>query len=440
MVTHTKKPIKAAKAMIARLMQMRQLWEDAARNYFEPNRFMLSLQNCITTSRTVTFILQSNKADIPNFDGWYEPHRQRWSSDPIMRWARDARNSIEKRGDLETHSQIRAEIIASYMKGPETNWVPQALLSSPYAIWRAVPAKFRIPHVLEHGTLLIERRWVDSELPDMEVLEALAYVYGDFCSTTINFLEAYGIPVPSQLDRSRPDVMGELAMDRAIYLSMRDGSTIGNRYYKKPMPAPTGKDKKRILKRYGKAASWSRLKAAKTFRDVAAAYFENARIIMARDGFHRNLTFLMKGLLPIEMVKTDHPDRASRYVLMRDLARLAHIAGADGVMTIGEVWTASNENIPASGFAVDAPKRGEAINLHAATAQGESFVMSAKIERKRPGSKKVMSVSRTEIDEDGFLFMFLPFFEQWGCVDQQALSKALAQTDEMGIDVPKVGT
>ena len=132
--------------------------------------------------------------------------------------------------------------------------------------------------------------------------------------------------------------------------------------------------------------------------------------------FHRNLTFLMKGLLPIEMVKTDHPDRASRYVLMRDLARLAHIAGADGVMMIGEAWTTLNENIPASGFAVDAPKRGEAIVLYAATAQGESFVMSAKIGRKRPASKKVKSVSRPEIDEDGFLFMFLPFFEQWGCI------------------------
>lgn len=76
---------------------MRQLWEDAASNYFEPARFMLALQNCITTSRTITFILQSNKADIPNFDAWYAVHVMRWAADPIMKWAKEARNSIEKK-------------------------------------------------------------------------------------------------------------------------------------------------------------------------------------------------------------------------------------------------------------------------------------------------------------------------------------------------------
>src|SRR5690554_5645236 len=104
MVHDTQSPLSAAKALVSRLMQMRQLWEDAAQNYFDPTRFMLALQNCITTSRTVTFILQSHKSEIQNFEGWYKPHQERWKLDPIMCWARDARNSIEKRGDLETYS------------------------------------------------------------------------------------------------------------------------------------------------------------------------------------------------------------------------------------------------------------------------------------------------------------------------------------------------
>jgi hypothetical protein len=246
-----KKIVEAASAVIARLLQMRQLWQDAADNYFDPQRFMLALQNCITTSRTVTFILQSNKETIPNFDGWYERHRERWANDPIMRWARDARNSIEKKGDLETHSQVRAEIIASYTKGPETKWMPDSLFASPRAIWESIPRRFFIPHVMENGTLLIERRWVDSELPDMEVLEALAHVYDDFCSTIIDLFGAQEIRVPSQLDQSRPDAMGELAMDRAIYLSMQDGSLRGMRYFKKPLQKPSPRIERRLIRRYG---------------------------------------------------------------------------------------------------------------------------------------------------------------------------------------------
>ncbi|MFI5024905.1 MAG: hypothetical protein ACHQRJ_25060 [Alphaproteobacteria bacterium] len=152
---------------------MRQLWDDAAASYFDPDRFQLNLQNCITVSRTVTFILQANKHEVEGFDEWYAQFPEIWRADPIMTWAKEARNVIEKRGDLETYSQVRAMIVAGYFDGPETEWIPQALFSSPQQIYASVPKKYLIRHVLENGTLLIERRWVDRELPNVEVLEAL---------------------------------------------------------------------------------------------------------------------------------------------------------------------------------------------------------------------------------------------------------------------------
>ena len=60
--------IVATRAVVSRLLQMRQLWDDTADSYFEPERFQMNLQNCITVSRTVTFILQSNKSTIHDFD------------------------------------------------------------------------------------------------------------------------------------------------------------------------------------------------------------------------------------------------------------------------------------------------------------------------------------------------------------------------------------
>lgn len=80
---------------------MRQLWDDAAAFYFEPARFQLALQSCITISRTVTFILQANKGEISCFDEWYAPIQESWRNDKIMTWVKKARNSIEKKVTLK---------------------------------------------------------------------------------------------------------------------------------------------------------------------------------------------------------------------------------------------------------------------------------------------------------------------------------------------------
>lgn len=417
---------------------MRQLWEDAAASYFDPDRFQLALQNCITVSRTVTFILQANKREVEGFDEWYAQHQESWRADPTMTWAKEARNAIEKKGDLETHSQVRAMIVADYLDGPETEWAPQALFESPHQIYLSVPKRFLIPHVLENGTLVIERRWVDRELPSMEVLEALAYVYGRLADMVVSFLNHAKVPVPPEVTETRPDAMGALAMDRAMYLSMKDGSLRGFRYLSKPLEKPDAKNKSRLVARYGKIAKWKHLKEAKTFRVVAEAYFKSARNMMLRDGFHHSFTFFLKGLVVISIIPTDHADRASRYVLMRDLARLARIEGADGVFMIGEAWTAQREDIPKSGFAVDAKKRGEALLMNAANSRGESFVLEAMIERKRNNPKKVKRIGKTLVIEGGFQFIFYPFMREWGCVDEEKMMQAIEQMDTMGIETLKI--
>jgi hypothetical protein len=431
-------PNVAANAVINRLFQMRQLWEDAATSYFDPSRFQLSLQNCITVSRTVTFILQSNKEHMDGFDEWYEGHRTTWNNDPIMRWARDARNAIEKQGDLITHSQVRATIIASYLDGPETEWLPQALFMSPEQVFRSVPAKFRVPHIIENGTLLIERRWVDSELPEMEVLEALSHVYGQFADVLVDFMNVNRLKVPPRLADTRPDAMGLLAMDRALYLSMRDGSLSGNRYFKKRLGHPGKGTVQKVQKRYGPTATWNKLRNAETFEDVAKEFFQHARVVLQRDGHHRSFTFFLKGKQIIQMIATDHPNRASRYVLMRDLAKLARIEGADGVFMIAEAWTAAADNVPESGFAVDAKDRGESLTMHAANSTGDTFVMSAQFCRRRPGSKKVKRIAPTNLERDGIQFIVFPFLREWGVLDMEMVAAKLKRMDDLGIGSPTI--
>jgi hypothetical protein len=423
----------AAINVMKRLLDMRRLWNEAADAYFDPAKFILMLQQCITTSRTVTFIVQSNKAAFSNFDAWYASYQKRWRNDPIMTWARDARNTIEKQGDLETHSQVRAELIAGFLPGPATEWSPSELFASPLSIWRGIPKKYCVPQVIENGTLLIERRWVASSLPGVEGLEALAHVDEEFCVLIGDLLQRHGIPVPVGLRESRPEPMGQLAMDRALYLSVATGQPVGVRIRNRPVMIDAEKVRKKSVKRYGVSPDWSRLKDAKSFRDVAKAYFEHARVVMAKDGYHRSIAFLLRGTKPVEAVGTEHPNRASRYVMMRELAKFASACRADGVILLSEAWTAYGSDVPKSGYAAEAPNRGEALALISGNSAGEICAFDAEIIRKKPGGKKVKRLGPTRENSGRAQFILMPFQSQWNCLTKEMIDHAVNSMDEMGI-------
>jgi hypothetical protein len=102
-----------------RLADSHRFWHQAETAYFDPDGFRLAAQSAIQTLRSVTFILQKNKRAIAGFEQWYGGWQKRLATDELMRWIVDARNRIEKEGDLETHSYVRAEIVASYLdEGP----------------------------------------------------------------------------------------------------------------------------------------------------------------------------------------------------------------------------------------------------------------------------------------------------------------------------------
>lgn len=407
--------------VINRLEHMKKLWEDANRNYFNPDRFLVSLQSCITNSRTVTFILQSNKAEFPDFDNWYAPYQQKWSKDPVMIWARDARNSIEKRGDLETLSQIKGRVVASYMGGPETEWISQDLFSSPIQILLRIPPKIlNDPQVRSHGTLVIERRWVDSNLPGMEILEALTYVYSEFYDLLVDLHDRIGIEFPDRLAGRIPSTMRSLIMDRATYISIKDGMETGVRLHQVEREI----EAEAVIKRYGKGVNWENLSLVSNFNEMCSIFFNNARTLMSRDSYHRSFAIMFSGFRIKRVIGIDHPDRASRYVLMRDLANLAKIIDADGIIVIAEAWTAVGDNIPESGYAVDAKRRGEALVMHAANSAGETYTYRASVERKKKKRHKVKALGPTEINSEDFQYILAPFLESWNCLDLEKMRTA----------------
>ena len=413
---------KAVGAVLRRLKDFSRLWRETREAYFEPERFRLNLQSAIATARTVTFILQSNKAAIPEFDAWYETIQARFKADPVMRWAVNARNKVEKQGDLATLSQVRIELVASYAGHPSTTWAPSSVCASLVDIRRSIPARLLDDHVIEHGVLCVQRRWVDEELPEHEVLDALAHVYGQLAGMIIDLHRHLGVSIPdggaeagehlllSPLPDGRLPSMEVPAEERTIYIAVRDGKEM--EIGRIPQAPASAKVRKLARKRYGKDA-WGGLKEADTFAAMAGTFFSEARRVMLRDNYHLPVMLLWKDLVPLDHIRAWPPDRRAKYMMMRDAAARARQVGANGVMYISEAWTARKEDLPASGFAAEARERGEALVMSAANADGEMFTLQAEIIRKKVKTHKVKRLGPT-VRDDGQVMTLAPFLEMWG--------------------------
>jgi hypothetical protein len=178
-----------------RLDDAHYLWHEAQAQYFSPPRFRTNLNALIQSLRTVTWLLKKNKAIIPDFDDWYCEWEERMRSDRILKWLVGARNRIEKQGDLEKHSVLRVSLVMSHRGELYSDFVELPSLKTSEILERLDFS--RVPEeLLEEGFLRLERRWVAADLPNSEILDALAHAYG-FLSDLVDDAHAQvGLPVP----------------------------------------------------------------------------------------------------------------------------------------------------------------------------------------------------------------------------------------------------
>jgi hypothetical protein len=423
---------KALGAILGRLAHLKANWNDALSNYFDFAGFLISLQNCITTSRTVTFILQSHKSAIPDFDAWYAPFKVKFDQDPLMRWAKLARNKIEKQGDLEVLSQVRAKLIAGYAYNPVTNWLPSKVMWSSEQFRLSIPRNYLDAHVIESGALAIERRWIDVELPDHEVLDALAHVYGQLALMVISLHEHCRVVVPDHrpelgehllrnlLPDGRVPSMERPFEDRGVYIAVKDGSILG---YRREFRTVDRAAAQKASKRYGDNVTWSRLVEARSLQDVAQIYFQNARAVMLKDGYHVSMFIPLKDNRPIDLIVAGPQNRLDKYLLIRDIAHLVKRIGANGLIHISEAWTASRDDVPKGKFAVDAPKRGESLILAAVNSAGEQIDLSARVVRKKLKKHKVKELMSTVNEVGSRMVAMAPVLEVWGKLDALRLNE-----------------
>ncbi len=370
-----------------RLHQAHDLWHRAAAAYADPDEFVLVLNQLLVTLRQVTFMLQKRKAEIPDFAAWYDAWRERMASDPLMIWLRDARNTVEKVGDLDLASTARVTMIADWVDHRYVDLeVPAAL--DPAAIATLFSGE-RLPEpVRKEGLLRVERRWVSRDLPDYELTEVCAHGYGVMSTIVAEAHERLGYAMHTfsgethagKYERvahlgGRLPCMVMTAEQRTAQVKLASGALVAAETL--AIPRDSDDDAKLWAERMDKLAVARGAVAPRQGEDVldwGGRWMSVARRVLATDGYHLPHAFLFDDAQQtVAMMELEFEDQAEKMLAIERVAREVDRLGAVTVILIDEAWMASapddgvdEHTVPAR----DRPDRTEGLVLIVATSDG----------------------------------------------------------------------
>ncbi|WP_413703620.1 hypothetical protein [Pseudomonas sp. Pseusp16] len=406
-------------AVDRRLGDVHRHWHEAERGYFDPDTFRVSIQTAIQTLRTVSFILQSNKRIFSNFDPWYETWQLKLRADPLMRWMVDARNKIEKQGDLEAHSFVRAEIVASYYEeGPRID-VPAELFQSPAELINSIQTEDLRKHVFKDGILRIQRRWVENSLPDYELLDAVGIAYGKIAELVADAHRELGLEPPSTMVGDVDHTSGRESRGGRLPCMIGHGDTRSFDVWLATGQAMELKQKEieidlaesdQAAKRYGLDPKDMFPSTAPGPESKLNDLFVTARKMFTVDGNHITIAFLLKGVDIVKISTLAVQEHGEKYLVMRMLANEVIKYGADAVIIIGEVWSARFDPSKPYRRAVDAPEKNELLTATLVSKTGEPVQLHAQIIRKND----IATLADTETFRDQAQIAFAPIYAAWG--------------------------
>lgn len=396
-----------------RLHQAHQLWHQTAESYPDPDDFVLNLNQLIVTLRQVTFMLQKQKAAIPDFDAWYQGWQKRMKADPVMTWLGDARTKIEHTGDLDLASTAKVTVIASWLDEPYRTFDVE-----PHVGPDEIAANFRTSDIPEglrkEGVLKVERRWVSTDFPHQELTDVCAHGYGFLAEMMVEAHEKMGLVMRtfggeshghrhdrvSHL-RGRLPCMLMTQESRTAYLELSSGDLLG---LERDDVKFSGVDVARFERVSEEMLIFP--ESAFNFEDGASAFEVASRLsliarrMLAHDGYHKPMAFLLdENHRPITVIGMNFSNQAEKYLAFRSLAEDAERLSARGVVFVGEVWQAEvrpADISPSMTRASERQDRTEALAVMVVTADGEGRNYYSPISR---GKKGEPILGETEIIE-----------------------------------------
>lgn len=357
-------------------------WRDLEKSYFSPDRFRIVLNTLIQETRNVTFILQKNKAKIPGFEQWYDSWRERMKSDEILKWAVDSRNVITKQGDLETHSMCLVKFTSGW-DDKSTFEFRANPLAKPSKITEEVISHVPRFLITEEALICIERRWIDSRLPNLELLQATAHVLLILTDMTRDLHETILDPLYPALQcelsvklqnfrKTFPFELAEVDDTRKVWVGALDSeeikydlagcelqrssdifNSVKERYHIEPY-----EDKENVREN-------SMLATMKRF----AVY---AKSMLIKDGRLRSVALVLDkvsgSFYSIALIMRS---RVDKHLAIRRVGLFLERCKVEWVILVGESWIAKYDEERPIRHAVECAGRGEAITLNGVSRRGE---------------------------------------------------------------------
>jgi len=164
----------------------------AIEDYADPDEFRRWLNSAIQNSRSVTFLLQKRKARWSDFDAWYGAWQEDSRGNAVLSWGVTARNRVVKEEDLKTFSEARISLYGERLLEVEDVFVVPPHFTVEMIIADVVNDMGSNP-VRKSGTVRVQRRWIDDQLPEYELVSALREMYAGVAKVVRTAHRASGV-------------------------------------------------------------------------------------------------------------------------------------------------------------------------------------------------------------------------------------------------------
>jgi hypothetical protein len=329
--------------------------------------------------------LQSEKHSFSQFDNWYKYWQERLKADPILRWLKEARNTVVKQGDLETSSMAvvklvtwKDDVLLELSIPPDT---PPSLILRNIPLFELVSNTHLSPGDLEHAAIVIERRWSVTHLGGREILDALAQAYGLLSDLVLDAHIELGETGCASSNGTHPHFRSTyhpsgtlpcMVVDsecRSRSFSLQTGQEVEMIWTDSPEVDPTIAAKRYGLGQMDKMLGWQMADPLL----FAEKLLFTAKRILRKDKAAVRMAFIRDGRGTWHQVALEASNRTEKHLLMRMVARYTESIGGDAIIDINEVWLLPPNNTAVKAHFEDArhvPGRGEALSVLVATREG----------------------------------------------------------------------
>jgi len=329
-----------------RLYEVSRFWSDCDKNYQELDDFVSSLNALIQSLRNLTFIIQSYKSVIPNFDTWYTTKQKEMRNDIYLKWSHDSRNLIVKSSNLKLKSKTTVDLM-NWESHPLKSILTDPLTNNSEVV-ESVLARLSSKKLLDglrDPIVRVERIWIADNMPDKELLWLTSYCYRYFKKMILDVYKMLGLDLTKIMSNfeSNIDITNENELfegKRAVVFDLKDNKRLNRRHIRVDR---NEKDIETASHRYGFRSSQYINK-----EDDLLTHFKKiitmAKQIIKKDGHHVPMAFLFDDKLESKFYTLAITNRSEIYYIIRKLADEILENRYKGAIIINESWIKNNKD------------------------------------------------------------------------------------------------